>query len=313
MVKKCEFSVVVPVYNSEDCLDELAKQIHAVFTKIERSYELILVNDGSVDRSWSKIQQLADANAHIVGICLRKNFGQDNALMAGLRTAQGQYVIIMDDDLQHDPYCIPQLIAEIENGFDVVYACYTDKKQKLWKNLGSWFNGQVANIVLKKPAHVYMSPYKIIASTVVKNIIEYNGAYPYVDGLLFRVTSNFSQIQIDHKNRFKGSSNYTFWRSLRVWSYLATNFSIIPLRIATITGLLSAITGLGLGSFFIIEKLLYADNPEGWTSIIVSIFVLAGMQLFAIGVMGEYIGRTYLNINNQPQFVVKEIIQKNRW
>lgn len=306
-------SVVVPVYNSEDCLEELSRRIDGVMRGINGSYELVLVDDHSRDNSWRKIGELAGRNPSIIGISFRKNFGQDNALMAGIRSARGRYIIIMDDDLQHDPAYIPELMAEIEKGHDVVYARYAVKKQKAWKNLGSWFNGRVAEKVLGKPRNVYLSPYKIIRSEVAKEICTYEGPYPYIDGLLFRVTGNFSQIDVEHRDRFRGTSTYSFWKSVAVWSYLATNFSILPLRLATITGLFTALSGAGLGLFFLVERLLHPQfHPAGWASLIVSVLTFGGIQLISIGLVGEYIGRAYLNINRQPQYVIRDITPPKR-
>jgi undecaprenyl-phosphate 4-deoxy-4-formamido-L-arabinose transferase len=299
-------SVVVPVYNSQDCLEELARRIDEVFRGINCRYELILVSDQSTDSSWNVIISLAKRNPAIIGISLRKNFGQDNAIMAGLRRARGMYVVIMDDDLQHDPVYIPRLIEEIGNGHDVVYARYIEKKQIFWKNAGSWFNDQVARIVLHKPKNVYLSPYKIIRADVVREICVYEGPYPYIDGLLFRRTAHFSQIEIEHQKRFQGSSTYTFWKSVKVWSYLATNFSIVPLRVATLGGMVAALAGISLGIIFIIHRIQNPEYPAGWASLIVSILIFSGVQLLSIGIAGEYIGRSYLNINRHPQYSIRE-------
>ena len=307
-MSKIECSVVIPVFNSQDCLQELFIKIKNVFIELKLSYEIIFVNDSSIDDSWSVIKKLALHDKNVKGICFRKNFGQDNALMAGLKLSNGNYVIIMDDDLQHDPCYIPELLDEISKGFDVVYAKYFIKKQKVWKNIGSWFNDKAANIILKKPNDVYLSPYKIIEKGIVKDICKYNGAYPYVDGLLFNTTNCFSYIGIEHKERFKGKSNYTFWRSFRVWSHLATSFSIFPLRLASVLGLISSFIGILTALIFFVEKIINPFQPTGWASTIISILVLGGIQLFSIGILGEYIGRTYLNINKKPQYTIKEVI-----
>jgi len=304
-------SVVIPVYNSSECLAELVRRIDETFRAMNAQYELILVNDCSRDNSWEVIRELAGKYPALMGVSLRKNFGQDNALMAGLRLARGQYVIIMDDDLQHDPMYIPRLVAEIGKGHDVVFARYRHKKQSLWKNAGSWFNGKVAQIVLNKPKNIYLSPYKIIRADIVKAICDYDGPYPYVDGLLFRVTGNFSQIDVEHRERFKGTSSYTFWKSLKVWSYLATNFSIIPLRIASCLGIAAALLGMVLGVIFFFERIHNPHNPAGWASLIVSVLTFGGIQLISIGIVGEYVGRVYLNINRRPQYVIGETTEKS--
>ncbi len=306
MGQSVDISIVVPVYNSSGCLPELVRRINEAVAHMNRSFEIILVNDSSKDDSWNVICRLAGADRRVRGILLRKNFGQDAAIMAGLNEIRGNYAVIMDDDLQHDPCYIPKLYAEIEKGFDVVYGKYIFKRQAQWKNAGSWLNDKAATFLLKKPADVYLSPYKIIAFTVVSEICKYQGAYPYVDGLLFRVTNRFSQVAIEHHDRVAGKGNYTLIRSLMVWSNLATNFSVFPLRLATAVGLAAAAGGIILALAMFIERLINPNWPAGQASIIVSVLTLGGIQLFAIGVLGEYIGRTYLNINHQPQFVIAE-------
>lgn len=304
-------SIVVPVYNSQDCLEELARRVDQTFTELGCDYELILVDDGSGDGSWEVIKSLACEYPQISGISFRKNFGQDNALMAGLRQSRGQYVVIMDDDLQHDPGDIIPLRHAVESGFDAVYANYSrSKRQKFWKNAGSWFNDKIAGIVLKKPRDIYLSPFKILARPLVNEICKYAGAYPYVDGLIFRTTSHIGQIAVEHHRRFKGSSGYTFWKSVLVWSHLATNFSVFPLRIATCLGLFSAVMGFLLALYFIGMYFATQVKPEGWTSIFVSIQILGGIQLFTIGIAGEYIGKTFLTINRHPQYAIGETTPK---
>ena len=270
------------------------------------------MNDDSPDNSWAVIVQLASLYDFIVGVNLRRNVGQDNAIMAGLRQARGETVVVMDDDLQHDPSDIEQLYREIRNGSDVVYAHFYKKEQAHWKNLGSWFAGRMAEIVLRKPKHIYMSPYKAIHRDVVKEVIKYDGPYSYVDGLIFTVTSNISQIEATHHPRYAGSSNYNLWRSIRVWLKLVTSFSVIPLRVATVTGLVVSVLSLLMAFFFMFQALVLQKLPEGWASLSVSVSFLGGIQLMALGVLGEYIGRTFITQNKPPQFTVKEACVSRR-
>ena len=188
MASTKKISIVVPVYNSQECMEPLAQRIDECLR--ESDYELILVNDGSADHSWEEIKRVASQNKNIIGVNLRKNSGQDNAIMAGLKQVRGDYVIIMDDDLQHNPADIPNLVSECAKGFDVCFANFESKKQKWWKNFGSWFNGKAAEIVIGKPKRIYLSPFKAIGRDVIDEIIKYEGPYPYVDGLLFTVTRN---------------------------------------------------------------------------------------------------------------------------
>ncbi|MBX6315220.1 MAG: glycosyltransferase family 2 protein, partial [Isosphaeraceae bacterium] len=233
-----DLSIVVPVYRSADCLEPLINAVHAALGPLGISYEVILVNDGSPDRSWEVIAALCRAHAHIIGVDLRRNFGQDNAILTGLRLARGRRLAIMDDDLQHDPRDLPALLAQLDaEEADVVYADFRVKRQKAWKNLGSWFNGKVAEWVLDKPRGVYLSPYKVIRKEVADLICHYDGPHPYVDGLLLQVTSRLARVPVEHHPRLAGTGNYNLWRSLAVWARLATGFSVRPLRLVTWCGL----------------------------------------------------------------------------
>jgi len=305
-------SVVIPVYRSEDCLDELVKRLNDVLSDLDKTYEIILVNDCSPDGSWKKITELCKVYKCLKGINLRRNFGQDCAIMAGLNYSSGDKVVIMDDDLQHDPLDIPLLISELDKEYDVCYALFESKKQSLFKNFGSWFNGKVAEIVIKKPKAVYLSPYKAIKREVIDEITKYDGPYPYVDGLIFRVTRNITQVKVEHHERYSGQGNYNLLKSIRVWLRLATNFSVFPLRIATVLGFTASIIGFLLALYFILQHIINGQAPIGWASMIVTILFIGGVQLIAIGAIGEYVGRLFIYYNKEPQFVIKEIIKENK-
>ncbi|MEO0128298.1 MAG: glycosyltransferase family 2 protein [candidate division WOR-3 bacterium] len=305
-----DISIVIPVYKSQDCLDELAKRLTNVLENISKTYEIVLVNDCSPDDSWKKIVELCGIYDKIKGINLRRNFGQDCAIMAGLNNSSGKFIIIMDDDLQHDPGDIPKLINGLE-GYDACYALFRSKKQSWFKNFGSWFNGKVAEIVIKKPKEIYLSPFKAMKREIADEIIKYDGPYPYIDGLIFRTTRKINQVEVEHHERYAGKGNYNLVKSIRVWMRLATNFSIFPLRIATLLGFISSIFGFLLASYFIIRHFINGKAPMGWASLIVVTLFLGGIQLVAIGAVGEYVGRMFLYHSRQPQFVIRDIVGKS--
>lgn len=310
-----ELSIVVPVYRSAQCLPELVRRVKLALDGRFSSYELILVNDASPDDSWTVITSLTNAHPFVVGLNLRKNVGQDNAIMAGLHHATGANVVIMDDDLQQDPADIPALIGALSADADVVYAAFERKHQAVWKNLGSWFNDRVAVVVLGKPRHVYMSPYKAICRAVVDEVVKYDGPFTYVDGLLFSITSRITQVPATHATRFAGQSNYTLRKSIRVWLKLATGFSVIPLRITTLIGGVIALLSFLMAVFFVVQALVLSrydcgwpcSAPEGYPSLIVTIFFLGGIQLMGLGAVGEYVGRIFLTQSKLPQFTVKDV------
>ena len=299
-----KLSIVIPVYNSYGILDELVTQIEQ---SVNIDFELVLVNDCSSDDSWIKILQLVERYSFIRGINLRKNSSQHNAIMAGLNYTTGKVIVIMDDDLQHDPRYIKKLYNKINNDCDVCYTKFPNKKHKIWKKLGSQFNDFVANILLKKPKDLYLSSFKAISEEIKKEIIKYDGPYPYIDGLILSTTNSINVIEVKHKDRFSGEGNYTLRSSVSLWLKMATSFSVLPLRLATFIGFIISTFSFILGIYYIIVKLFFDTAPDGWTSLIVIVLFLGGIQLFSIGIIGEYIGRNYLKINQKPQFIIKEV------
>jgi polyisoprenyl-phosphate glycosyltransferase len=305
-----KINIVIPVYNSESCLLELSKQLSDKLENI--SHRIIYVNDNSADNSWTLLKQISKNTHNVIAINLAKNFGQDCAIMAGLSLTDGDYIVIMDDDLQHDPAAIPLLLDNIiKCKSNVVYANFKQKKQSIIKNFGSWLNDKVANIVLKKPHNIYLSPFKILKKSLVDKIIQYDGPYPYIDGLIFRYTRNITQVLVSHHKRFSGKSNYSITKSISVWLRVLTNFSVIPLRISTYVGIFSSLIGFLLGILFIALHYLGIDSPEGWPSLIVSVLFIGGIQLMGLGIIGEYVGRSYLFQSKEPQFIIDEFIESN--
>jgi undecaprenyl-phosphate 4-deoxy-4-formamido-L-arabinose transferase len=315
-----DLSIVVPAYRSADCLEALAGAIAAAIGPTGRAYELILVNDGSPDATWRTIARLCGADPRVVGIDLRRNFGQDNAILTGLRAARGRQIAVMDDDLQHDPADLPALLARLEepgpDGIppDVVYADFRRKHQAAWKNLGSWFNGKVAEFVLEKPRGVYLSPYKALRREVAELICRYEGPDPYVDGLLYLVTARFAWVPVEHHPRHAGRGHYDLLRSIAVWARLATGFSVRPLRLVTWCGLaLGAMGGL-LALAVVVYRLAYPERFEaavaGWASLMVGLLVIGGVQMVFLGVLGEYVGRTHTAVGGKkPQATVRAVIR----
>lgn len=303
-------SIVIPVYNSEAILPELNRRIDAALAGI--AYELIFINDKSTDGSWDQIKLLTSSHQHLTGINFRKNYGQDNAIMAGLRFTSGEYVVIMDDDLQHAPEDIIKLYHKCCEGYDICYANFASKKQAVWKNAGSWLNGKCAEILLNKSRGIYLSPFQIVKREVIDRVIQYRGPYPYIQGLLLDLTDNTTQIDVEHHKRYAGESNFTFIRSLRIFLKLVTSFSVIPLRIATMMGLVSSTVGFLLVPYYLYSHFWGDRIVEGWTTIVLLQLIVGGLILLSLGIIGEYIGRMYLNINNKPQYDIKETLATQR-
>lgn len=304
-----ELSIIIPVYKSASILSELIKQIeNALMQTPLKHYEVILINDCSPDNSWQIIEELCERYSFVKGINLRKNTGQHNAIMAGLNHSNGKIIVMMDDDLQHHPQYVYNFYKKIQEGYDVCYTKYLERKHAKWKIMGSMFNDWAAEIFLQKPKGLYLSSFKAITVDIKNEIIKYTGSFTYVDGLILMITSNITTIEVEHHERYDGTGNYNFRRLVHLWIQMATNFSIVPLRIASILGLLFATFGFLYTIWLIIGKFTFGITPTGWSSLIISILVFGGVQLLAIGMIGEYIGRIYLNLNRKPQYILKNKI-----
>jgi len=306
MSNRMEVSVVIPVYNSADILTELSSQINKVLS--EYKHEIILVDDGSTDNSWKIIEEISNNSKSLIGVHLSRNFGQDNAIMAGLNLSKGDYIVIMDDDLQHSPYDIKVLLKRIKKGYDVCYANYSQhKRQSILKNIGSGINAKQAEYFIGKPNEIYLSPFKAINRTVVNAIISYIGPYPYIDGLIFQATNSITQSKVEHYKRYKGKGNYSMRKSLSVFFKHTTGFSVLPLRLASIIGLFISIIGFLAGSFYIFQYLYSSQVIEGWTTLVVLQLLIGGLIILFLGLIGEYLGRSYLLLSKKPQYVIKKL------
>ncbi len=302
-------SVVIPCYNSADTLEKAVEEVEAALSPRYR-VEFVLVNDGSADGTWACIEKLHQRFERVIGIQHMRNFGEHSAVMTGLRHVTGDAAVIIDDDGQHPPDAILALLAALEgDDCDVVFGSYEQKQHALWRNLGSWLNGVVGNLVLKKPRDIYLSSFKAIRRQIVDELVKYTGPYVYVDGLLFWLTDRCKQIQVRHRERQGGRSNYNMHRLLSLHLNLVTGFSILPLRLASIMGFMLALVGMIMAVVVVIEKLTDPTLQVGWASQIVAVLLIGGIQLGMLGVVGEYTGRIFLMINRKPQSVIRSVIR----
>ena len=306
-----KLSIIIPVYNSENILKELVNQITNEIQKINNvsAYEIILVNDKSVDGSWQIIEKICHENKYVAGIDLMKNVGQHNALIAGIKSSNFDYVITMDDDLQHSPKFIEKIILKLNEGYDVCYTKYVNNKYSFFKKLGSIANDKIANIVLQKPKNIYLSSFKGINKNVANEIKKFSGPYVYLDGIILDITRNIGTVEIDHGERLDGKSNYNLNKLFSLWIKVFTNSSIYPLRIASMSGFIITLIATILALLIITNKLLNPEIQQGWTSIVVIILFFSGVQLLALGIIGEYLGRIFLNLNQKAQFTINKIIK----
>ncbi len=299
-------SVVVPVYNGADSVPTLVDALSQLH--VEGGLEIILVNDGSPDNSLDVCRTLCKRNAVALTVVnLARNFGEHNAVMAGYAHARGEYIINMDDDLQNPPEEVVRLWQYTrDNHHDVVYTFYEQKQHESWRNIGSRFTNWCADLVIDKPKGLYLSSFRCVNAFLAQEVLCHSGPFPYIDGLIFQITRNVGTLAVKHLPRATGESNYTLPRLLRLFLSMLLNFSVLPLRIGTLTGVLLA--GIGIvGLLAIMVETLLTDTPRGWASMMAGVLTLTGVQLMMLGIIGEYLGRMFLTINKKPQFVVRDV------
>lgn len=302
-----KISFVIPCYRSARTIEGVVAEIQDTMAAIPQYvYEIILVNDCSPDETFEVIKALCVRYNNITGISLARNFGQHAALMAGLRRAGGDIIVCLDDDGQTPADEVGKLLAGIENGSDVVYASYENKHHSAFRNFGTWMNDIMTRMMLGKPKELHLTSYFAAKRFVVDSMLRYENSYPYIIGLVLRATRNISNVPVNHRSREVGTSGYTMKKLLGLWFNGFTAFSILPLRIATITGVVFAGAGFIYGIYTVVKKFVNPQVPLGFSSLMAAVVFIGGMLMIMLGLIGEYIGRIYISINNSPQYVVKE-------
>ena len=307
-----ELSLVIPVYNGSRTIGPLVEHTAKIFGST--SFEIVLVNDGSADDSETVCAQLAEKFPQTVTfVHLSRNFGEHSAVLAGFTQARGRYVAVLDDDGQNPPEEVIRMLDELKRkNYDVVYGHYIEKKHSWFRNLGSRFNDRIATLMLRKPKDLYLSSFKVMNRFLVNEIIKYRGPYPYTDGLIYRVTRNIGQIPVEHRVSQSGPSRYTLRRLVRLWLNMFLNFSIQPLRISVYVGLFASCLSIVALVAILIDKLWITKNVTlGIPTVLGSIVFFAGIQLMILGLVGEYLGRLYLDHTGTPQYVVRYVRRVN--
>ena len=301
-------SVIIPVYNSESTLPELVKRLQAVLSASAREYELLLVNDGSRRPSWSVIQQLAAEYPWVRGLDLMRNYGQHNALLCGLRAARFETLVTLDDDLQNPPEELPKLLAKFNEGHDVVYGSAPSGRQSLWRELASWLIRWVLRRTMHLPAARDASSFRVIRAPVCRAFTNYNSPFVSIDVLLSWGTSRFAAVPVAREPRRSGSSNYTFFQLVSFALTTLTGFSIWPLRLASIVGFGFTLFGLLVLAFILGSFFLQGRSVPGFPFLASVIAIFSGAQLFALGIIGEYLARMHFRMMERPPYVVRKEI-----
>lgn len=306
-----KISIVIPCYASARFLDNTINEIIKEISKLNQyEFEIILVNDCSPDDTFDVVKENSKNFINIVGVDLAKNFGQHAALMAGFQHVTGDIVVCMDDDGQTPASEIHKLIEEISEDCDVVYARYQKKKHAWYRNVGSKINALMTEWMLGKPKNLYISSFFAAKRYVIEEVKKYKNAYPYVIGLILRTTKSIKNVDVTHKEREVGESGYSFKKLIALWMNGFTAFSIKPLRIADVIGVILALFGFCFLVIVVIKRVVCGDSGAvGWSSLISVLLFIGGIIMCILGIIGEYIGRIYICINNAPQYVIKELIR----
>lgn len=303
-------SFVIPCYKSQDTIGAVVAEIERTVKEQEDlDYEIILVNDNSPDGTFSTIKELVNKNHRIIGIDLAKNMGQQNAIMAGLAHVKGDLVTCCDDDGQTPIEHVILLKDKLEEGYDVVCAKYTNRgKRSLFRRMGTAMNRKMSEILLERPKGVFTSIFFVARRFVIDEVIRYQNPYPYFSGLLLRTTNNIGNVDLEQKNRVAGESGYTMRKLLSLWVNGFTSFSVKPLRLATIVGMLFSFISVFIIIYLVIQKILNPYISMGWTSIVATNLLVGGLVMVMLGMIGEYVGRIYLSMNKSPQYTIRTII-----
>lgn len=306
-----KLSFVIPCYRSENTIGIVIDEIESTVAKRpEYDYEIILINDCSPDNVWKVISELSNKNDHIIGINLSKNFGQHAALLAGYNHCSGDIVVSLDDDGQTPACDVFKLIDKLDEGYDMVNASYPQQKQKLYRRLGSDLARKMSNYMfdIKDDSKDNGSSFFVAKRFIIDEIIRYKNPYPYMGGLLLRTTRNIGHVLVEHRSRIEGKSGYSFKSLVSLWMNGFTAFSVKPLQLGTYVGFFASLCGILFAIITVVRKLWINPNLEaGWSSTISVILFVGGIIMMMLGLIGEYVGRIYICINNSPQYVIKEM------
>jgi len=304
-----KISYCIPCYRSQNTVGNVIDEIIRETNKLgDFDYEIICVDDNSPDDVYGVLTKIARENCRVKVVRFAKNFGQQAGLIAAIGKATGDIVVTLDDDGQCPMDHISELIAPLDEGYDISMAKYEHKKQSLFKNFGSKVNDWTEVIMTNKPKGLYMSNFTAMTGFVARQISMYDGPYPSITGLLMRISTKATNVIMKDRERMEGGSTYTLSKLISVWLSGFTTFSIKPLRIATYFGSIIALAGLIYTIVIIITRIVYNDTTEGWSSIMCVLLIIGGITLFVLGIIGEYIGRIYMSINRTPQYIIKDTI-----
>lgn len=306
-------SVAIPCYRSAKTIAPVVEEIKStVLSRDGYDCQIILVNDYPGDGTFDVIRSLCENDSRIIGVNLTKNYGQNCAKLAALNYFTGDVLIYMDDDGQHPADGIFKLADKIDEGYDLVYAHFGHKKHSAFKRLTSGLNSKIQEINGTKPKGIYLSSFCALSKSAVAALKKYKSPFPSIGGYLGHVVDKVANVEVEHRKRMEGKSNYTLRKLFKLWLNVFTNFSIVPLRVASVTGSIFAVGGFIFGIIIILRKLLNHSVAAGYTSTIALQLFIGGLIMIFLGLIGEYIGRIYMTVSNMPQYEIREVTSENQ-
>ncbi len=305
--KQLKLSIIIPCYNSENTIEQVVGDVESKLKDLY-DYQFILVNDNSKDDVWKVINRICSENKRVIGLSLAQNYGQQAARMAACPYVSGDYIVFMDDDGQHPPDGIRKMIEKAEEGYDIVYALFKNKKESSFKKFGSWLNTKMTDFIMKKPKDVKQSSYFVVKKFVIEELRQYTSPFPYLFGFFMQITKNIANVELEHRDRISGSSGYTLRKLISLWMNGFLGFSVAPLRIASGLGFICAGIGFVSGCFAVLRKIINPAVATGYTSLIAVILFCSGIIMLMLGLIGEYLGRVFITLNRIPQYVVREAV-----
>jgi glycosyltransferase involved in cell wall biosynthesis len=304
-------SVIVPVYNSEGSLPRLIERLQPVLMQIGEPFEVLLINDGSRDQSWQVICQLAASHPWVRGVNLMRNYGQHNALLCGIRQVRYRTFVTMDDDLQNPPEEIPTLLAKLAEGYDVVYGAPQQERHGLWRDLAS----RITKLALKAAMGVdvarEVSAFRAVRTQVREAFGGYRSPFVSIDVLLTWATSQFAAVSVRHDMRSLGASNYSFARLVIHALNMATGFSVKPLQVASLVGFGFTLFGAAILAYVLGRYAIQGSSVPGFPFLASVIAIFSGVQLFALGIIGEYLARMHFRMMDRPAYTIRQTVETN--
>ncbi len=307
-----KYSVVVPVYRSAGTLDELCARLTKLFdTVLKESFEIILVNDASPDDSWEVITSLHQKNPKVKGINLSRNFGQHSATICGFAHARGDYVITLDDDLQHPPEEIPKMVQAMQENpqIDVVMGSFISKKHSLIRKLGTSLMNRLTSYISGKDPKLRLTSFRLMRAALVREVLQIQDQNPRLGYMILKLTKNITNVNVKHENRTVGKSGYSLGRLIKDLLNNVLNNSSLPLKLISVAGFASAIFSFVLGVYYIYRYLFVGVSVKGWTTLILLLLFFFGLTLFSVGIIGNYLIKILTGTKKYPQYVVRDILQ----